>query len=230
LLYIYAIVDRAPKPLGRGLAGESLQAVKSAGVTLIVGDVDAAPSVTPENLKAHDRVASRLARRARAVLPARFGWVVGDEKEIASGLSSHRADIAESLRVVSGCVQMNLRLFGQSPSQPDPHLHPRLIAPSEGERSSGTQYLRARAQALRDAETLPELGPLRARLAGLLRAQREERLGTGDLVGTAYHLIARGRLRTYRSRVQSAAAELAPLRVRVSGPWAPYAFGPAGLR
>lgn len=224
-LYVYGIADVPPARLGRGLAREPLRAVGGRGVVAIAGVVDDAPGPDPAALEAHDDVVRRLARRCPAFLPARFGWTAAGDAELRAALAPHRAEMKAALAEVRGCVQMIVRLFGDTPRRAaDPARGRR--PPDEG---PGTAYMQDLARASRDAESLPELEPLRTRLAGLLRAERQQRHGTAGLVGTAYHLVERGRLRTYRARVQAAAGLLGPLRVQVSGPWAPYAFGPRSL-
>jgi hypothetical protein len=227
MLSVYAITDRAPLRLGRGASGERLRLVAASGLVVVVGGVDAPPAVSPEALTSHDAVVRRLAARCPALLPARFGWTAADDAELAAAVSPHAEAIRESLRLVNGCVQMNVRLFGKATAaaREDPPAQP--LPPSTG---PGTRYLHERARRLREAAHLPELAPLHARLAGLLRAQREERQDAGDLVGTAYHLVGRGRVRTYRARAARAAREIQPFRIQISGPWAAYAFGPETLR
>jgi hypothetical protein len=227
MLRVYAITDRAPLRLGRGAEKERLRAVAASGLVLVVGEVGA-PPLTPEALTAHDAVVRRLAGRCPALLPARFSWTAASDAELAGAIAPHREDVLTALRLVTGCVQMNVRVLGKRPAvAASTRATENAAAAGEGE---GTRYLKRRAHVLREAESLPELAPLNARLEGLLRARREERQAAGDLLGTAYHLVGRGRLRTYRARVARAAATLRPLRLRVSGPWAAYAFGPETLR
>jgi len=124
---------------------------------------------------------------------------------------------------VRDCVQMNVRVLGDvAPAAPPAPLAPDRDRP-------GTQYLRERVKAWHASAALPEIDPLRAAVAPLLRAEKQERQGAAGLVGTAYHLIQRTRLRAYRAGVRRATAALRPFRVRVTGPWAPYAFAPEAV-
>jgi hypothetical protein len=219
VLYVYAISDEVPSRLGRGR-----RTVESAGLQVTVGETAAAPAVTPEALQDHDAVVRRLSVRCPALLPARFGWVAADDAEVRAALAPHAASLRASLDLVRGCVQMTLRVFGDTrPAAPAPSAPPGAAA------SAGTRYLLQRADVLRAAESLPELAPLRAHLAPMLRASREERHDAGGLLGTAYHLVERRRLRAYRAVVRKTAGALSPLRLHVTGPWAPYAFGPREL-
>ena len=206
--------------MGRGLAGEKLRVITARGLVVMAGEMEAAPPPLPETIRAHDLVVRRLARRCPALLPARYGWT-GTERDLRARLAPHRRELLRALAEVRGCVQMTVRVFGDTPS-----ARPRRTTRRP---PTGTAYMLERAEAWRTSESLPELDPLRARLAGLLRSERQERHGTAGLVGTAYHLVERARVGTYRARVRRAAAALDPLRLHVSGPWAPYAFGPRSL-
>lgn len=223
MLYVYAISDTRPRPAGRGLAGEPLRVVESRGLVVIAGEMEAAPAPHPESVRAHDAVVRRLARRCPALLPARFGWT-STAAELRANLAPHRRDLLRALAEVRGCVQMTVRLFGDTPASKPPRAARRRRGTADG-----TAYMLERAEAIRASESLPELDPLRARLAGLLRGERQERHGTAGLIGTAYHLVERARLGAYRARLRRAAPALEPLRVQVSGPWAPYAFGPRSM-
>jgi len=222
-LYVYGIAARRPARLGRGLGRERLRTVAGRGFVAIAGELEAPPMPEPAALRAHDAVVRRLARTCPAFLPARFGWTLA-EPELRAALAPHRGELKAALEEVRGCVQMIVRVFGETAAEHGPETPPAAAG-----RGPGTTYMLERARAWQQAESLPELDPLRARLTGLLRAERQERHGQAGLVGTAYHLVERGRLRTYRARVRSAAAALGPVRVRVTGPWAPYAFGPRSL-
>jgi hypothetical protein len=72
---------------------------------------------------------------------------------------------------------------------------------------------------------VPELDPLRGRLAGLVRGERVERHDRPPLLATVQHLVLRGAGDRYVDAVNDARATLAPWRVSVTGPWLPYAFG-----
>jgi hypothetical protein len=223
-LYVYAVASRRPVPLGRGLQREPLRAVALRGAVAIVGEMGARPAPDPERLQAHDAAVSRLARRCPALLPARFGWIVATADALRAALLPHHRELDEALRLVRGCVQMNVRVLGDVAPTAAPVPPPT----GTGERP-GTRYLLARAEAWRAAAALPELDPLRSTVAPLLRAEKQERQGGGGIVGTAYHLIERTRVASYRARVARAADSLRPFRVHVTGPWAAYAFAPEGV-
>jgi hypothetical protein len=108
---------------------------------------------------------------------------------------------------------MTLRVFGPRRRAPRAAEAPRL--------GPGTRYLVAR----RRAHGIPELDPIRPLLDGLVSDERVQRHAAPPLVASVYHLVPRGRCAQYRAGVARAARRLAPLRLTVSGPWPPYAFG-----
>jgi hypothetical protein len=231
-LYVYALVDEEPpipeSALGAGLAGEPLALVRCGGIAAVAGGQEAAPPPSPETLARHDEVVRRLAAAAPALLPARFGQWVRGEAELRETLAPRAGELTEALALVRGCVQMTLRVFGETPGA-EPGLEP---APEETG-GPGTRYLAARRQALERARSLPEISPLREALQPLLRAERIERVdryGAGRLLGTAYHLVPRDRAAEYLGAVEATGGQLpGGWRVAASGPWPPYAFGPGGI-
>ena len=76
----------------------------------------------------------------------------------------------------------------------------------------------------RRARKFPELDPLRASLAPLIRAVRVERHSEPGLLASVYHLIDRGASAEYQRIAE--AASLPGLRLTVSGPWPAWSFAP----
>src|SRR5207247_1773611 len=109
-LYLYALVGRpVRRPLGRGLGGEALRLIEVARLLVVAGRIDNAPRVTPTALRRHDATVRRLAGRTDAVLPIRFGTVVGDRLALARALAPRAAGLREALALVAGHEQMTLR-------------------------------------------------------------------------------------------------------------------------
>jgi Gas vesicle synthesis protein GvpL/GvpF len=220
VLYVYAFVrGESSGRLPRGGAGERLRLVACPGGVAVVGDVDRAPTPTVGRIRRHDRVVSGLARRFAAILPTRFGSVVAADATLAAVLAGRAEEIADALALVEGRAQMMLRLYGRAA----PGSIPDDANPARG---PGTRYLTGRMSAQRAAATLPELAPLRPALTALVLAERVERHRTPPLIATVYHLVERGSARTYLAAVAAASPDLVDVRVRASGPWAPYAFAP----
>jgi len=222
--YVYALLAERPHgDAGPGLDAEPLRFVRIDGVLAAVGDMAAAPPVTPTTLRAHDAVVRRLAAAVDAILPVRFGTLVdGDERALADAVAGRAPRLREALALVAGREQMTLRVFGNAAPVGD-------VGPIASELGPGARYLESRRrQTQRDAD-VPELAPMRSRLAALVRAERAQRHDAPPLVASVYHLIDRGGGAAYLDAVAASAAALAPTRAVATGPWPPYAFAPESL-
>ena len=214
-LYLYALVGRpVRRPLGRGLGGEALRLIEVARLLVVAGRIDDAPRVTPTALRRHDATVRRLAGRTDAVLPIRFGTVVGDRLALARALAPRAAGLREALALVAGHEQMTLRVYGEAVTTSD-----ESAAESAG---AGQRYLARRLRARR----APEVDPVRRALRGLVSAERIERHERPPLLASVYHLVRRGDSKRYLAAVAAASAQLAGVRVSPSGPWPAYAFAP----
>ena len=214
-LYLYALVGRpVRRPLGRGLGGEALRLIGVARLLVVAGRIDNAPRVTPTALRRHDATVRRLAGRTDAVLPIRFGTVVGDRLALARALAPRAAGLREALALVAGHEQMTLRVYGEAVTTSD-----ESATESAG---AGQRYLERRLRARR----APEVDPVRRALRGLVSAERIERHERPPLLASVYHLVRRGDSKRYLAAVAAASARLAGVRVSPSGPWPAYAFAP----
>ncbi len=219
-LRVYAIVGRPNRRALEALSRGRLRAIKSGALAAFVEECRTTPATSARALRHHDAVVRRIARHVAAVLPARFGTVVQSEQTLAALLKSWSKDLRQALSLVERQEQMTLRVFSNRVV-----VAPRT--PPGDERAAahpGTSYLRRRARA-QSAPGAPEIEPLRAALAPLVSAERIVRHDRGPLVLTAYHLIPRGRARSYR-QVLRRYASVAGSRAVASGPWPPYAFVP----
>jgi hypothetical protein len=224
VLYLYALVSDPPGgDVGRGLRRERLQILPGRGFHVIVGRMDTAPEAAAATLQRHDATVRRIAATVDAILPIRFGAVVPDEDTAARLLMPRAIELAGRLVHVRGREQMTLRLFGsRGPGRPPPALL--VEAPAGSRLGPGARYLAERKRLLHTM-AVPELDPIRPLLDGLVADERVQRHATPPLLASVYHLVPRGRRAQYRLRVARAATRLAPLRLTVSGPWPPYAFG-----
>ncbi len=222
ILYLYAVVDAEPAgALGEGIGGEPLRLVPSGGISAVTGDLAAIPQPSPETLKRQDAVVQHLAGLFTALLPARFGENAADEAALAAKLVPRERELAEALKLVRGCVQMTLRVFGE----PDPAPEPGPIEVG----GPGVRYLETRRREEQRLHSLPEIGPLGEALRPLLKAERIERHAAGPLLGTAYHLVPREGTAAYLAAVEETRGRLGGRRVAAPGPWPPYAFAPGGM-
>jgi hypothetical protein len=221
VLYLYALIDSKPRgDMGRGLHRERLQALAGSRFHLIVGRLDTAPEPVAAAIRRHDATVRRIAAQVDAILPIRFGTTAPNEAAAVHCLAPRAIELAGRLVHVRGRAQMTLRLFGARAATPPAPAPP---APA-GDRRPGTRYLTER-QRLYASAAVPELDPIRRALDGLVADERVQRHEAPPLLASAYHLVPRGRTTQYRTRVARAATGLAPLRLTVSGPWPPYAFG-----
>lgn len=225
-VYLYAIVGSAPVvPLGAGLAGEPLSLVEAGAVVAVVGEMEDPPVATPDAIRGHDEIVRRLAEFSDAILPARFG-TVQDATALAEWLAEAAEGLGEALHLVSGREQMTLHVFHDEASVAV-DVEARDESADETGLGPGARYLAERRQHWRRKERVPELEPLRPRLDALVTAERVELRATPPLRASVYHLIERGRSAEYRDAVEANLDLVAGVRLRVSGPWAPYAFAPA---
>ncbi len=214
-LYVFALVEQAAAPFSA--TGHRIEFVEVEGVYAAVERIRRAPAVTEDALRAQHEVVEQIANRVTAVLPARFGALV-DDRELGAVVFQRRTAIREALALVLGRRQMTARLFAVDAAAP---------AAAEPVRSrvvSGTEYLEGR-----QAAASP---PLPAALAGLASAVRsyvvaERAEGSrGRVLSTLYHLIDEADVEAYKAAAASVKRGVHDSTLTISGPWAPFAFGP----
>lgn len=212
---VYAVIRSSGSPTTfRTRSAGQLRVLRRGAIAAIVGD-GPAPRPTASTLQRYDRTLRELAARVPAILPARFGTAVSED-ELLFILSSRRDSLARALSTVRGRVQMTVRVMtrgGGTPHRDLEHL--------PGDASSGRDYLIGKARAATAARTVPGFDPIRKAVTRWIRDERvDQRLG----VASVYHLIPRSSAEAYRRGVRDA-AEAAGVRLVVTGPWPPYAFG-----
>ena len=190
---------------------------------MVVGRMDEAPAADAAALRGHDAVVRRIAATVDAILPMRFGSVAPDEDTAARLFAPRAIELAGRLVHVRGHEQMTLRVFGPrraARSRP-PAPGSATTAPARPggaiprRATSGSMAPRRRPSSIRSARCSTASSPTSASSATL----------TPPLLASVYHLVPRDRGARYRTRVARGARQLSPLRVTVSGPWPPYAFG-----
>jgi hypothetical protein len=239
--YLYAVLDASPSgSQAPGAFGEPLASITVGPLVAVVGLTDTAPQRSIDALSAQDAVVRRLAARATAALPARFGTLLS-EAALRERLAAAEAELAAALTLVAGCEQMTVHLFG--PRQ-TPALGPGDAEPPDREtpRGPGTRYLHERRAAWRRARAVPEAAALRRRVADLVRAEQAERRPPRDrhepreitdvadsLVASVHHLVPRARVDEYRALVCRGGDDMGPWRPVITGPWPVYAFAPGAV-
>jgi hypothetical protein len=236
--YLYGVLRApAPRALGIGLAGERLELTRWSNLVAVTGALAERPAVEIAALRAHDAVVRRLARRAPAVLPARFGSIVRDEAALIEWLRLRAPGLRQALSLVAGSEQMTLRVYGTTRVNGSALADGRgPAAGAEGPAAGalgtlgpGARYLAERLRAHRRTSFAPALAPLRQALGPLVRAERVERHDRSPLLVSVHHLVPRGAGARYRAGLARARSQLRPLRMRASGPWPPYAFAAAAV-
>lgn len=231
-LYVYALVELQPRVAPRLRAGVTRERVeiRPAGrIGAIAGSIDAPPDPTEAAVRAHDAVVRQAARVWAAILPVRFGTVVGDDRALRRLLADRRTSLTRALAHVRGGAQMTIRVFGAAPV-PDklPDRSGGAAVDGNDAAGPGTRYLRHAAAVDARLKRLPELDPLRDAVSQYVRAELVEPHSSPPLIASVFHLIDRARARGYTRRARQAASD-ARLRVAISGPFPPYAFGPEDL-
>jgi hypothetical protein len=224
-VYLYALLAEPPSgALPAGLAGEALRLVPCGGILAAVGDVAKAPDADRATLTAHDAAVRRLAALSSALLPARFGSVSEDDRQLGDALRARVPALRDALAAVRGCDQMTLRFFRPEGSA----VAPPGDADVAADAGPGTRYLAARRALAGDPAALPEVRVVLDALAPFVRGERRQRHERPPLVASVYHLVPRDGLVAYRAALAAAARE-ASVRVTASGPWPAYAFAPDEL-
>ncbi len=210
-LYVYAL-------LGTSIAGARLplrriEIVPVGGLFAAAERFLSPPALTEAALRRQHRIVVKLSRLSTAVLPVRFGAFMTDD-ELPQIVRARRTVLLRALKQVRGRDQMTLRIFG-----------PPLEVLPASRSSSGSDYLRARAAAIR-----PTLTPGARALVKAVSSVVDDQHVSGSRGGvqlTIDHLVRRSNVARYRRLLSSCAGELQPrLDIAVSGPWPPFAFAP----
>ena len=231
MLCVYALTPSAARRVrSRGIDGEPLRAVTRGAVSAIVGDLRAPPKPVSDRLARYDAVIQHLARSHASLLPVRFGTCFAHVGELTFVLDTRQDSFHRALRRVRNRAQMTVRILtveeggGQQPrgtGQAPGDRQARATAVLTTRTGAGSAYLRERAsEAARDRE-VEGFDPVRT---AVRRWVRDERVEKREGVATVYHLVPRSAAAAYTRSVR-AAAERAGLRLVVSGPFPPYAFG-----
>ncbi len=164
-LGVYGLVSPAPRRIGvTGVAGERLRVVTVGTVSAIVGDVARAPKPTEANLRKYDSVMRALARTSPALLPVRFGAQFRDLDELSLVLQSRQLSLRRLLGHVRNRAQITIRIAVSESALPE---SPRP--------TTGSSYLKARADEAKHAREIPGFDPVRAAVRRWVKDERVER-------------------------------------------------------
>lgn len=252
-IYLYGFVsEETPTPQAlEGIAGGAVEVLDVGGVGAVVGRVPAeefAPEVLDARLEDLDWVAAHGVRHERVVtwfvdeasiLPARLFTLYTSEEALLERVRARRSEIAERLRDLAGRREWDLKVsFDAEALRPHLARHSEKVAAFEEEvagASPGRRYLleRKKDELLREEggrvarrladELLEEVGALADRVREL---DLPAKAGTAPVVLSAALLVRAEREDRLRDELdaRSEALDACGLRVRFSGPWAPYRF------
>ena len=208
---VYAFADAGLPPRLR-IRGRQLRTLSFGPIAVVIGAAPAARGVTTRALLAQHAIVTELARRSRALLPARFGSLAR-EGSLQAVVREHAHALRSALDRVRGRVQMTVRVFGP----------PDASRPQESRGHGGAEYLRSRR---RRARHLPPEHAVIRRLMTPLARDEHAQAGDGRLRLTVFHLVGNDDLQPYRERAAALQSQLQPLEVVVTGPWPAFAFSP----
>ena len=214
-LYVYAVADPG-LPARLRVRGRLLRTVSVGRIAAVVEAARGSREATPEALREQHAVVVALARRSRAVLPARYGTRL-TPAALRAAIVEHRETLAAALDRVRQRAQMTIRVFGP----------PDATRPRDARAPGGAAYLRSRRNRLHHLP--PEIAAVRRALGRFTVAERAE-AGSRSLRLTVFHLVADDAIGEYRDQASALQSTLAPLQVTVTGPWPPFAFSPELFR
>ena len=216
-LYVFALTNQPAPPLRHG--NRRIEFIDVGGVHAAVECVAVRPIVSEATLRAQHDIVMKIAASVDAILPARFGALL-DRAELESLVAIRLAPIREALELVSGRVQMTVRVFVSveravaRPVQEYDRVRRSAAAPS------GTEYLQQRRRNANPALS-GEAATISAAVRGLVHGERSDR-SEGRAGWTLYHLVDRRALPQY----QRAMEPFKSSSVAITGPWPPFAFVP----
>jgi hypothetical protein len=210
--------EPGPEPGLAGVGGAAVRLLEAPHLGLWLSE-SAGEGAEMERLREHDAVV-RTALGSATPLPLRFGTLLRDEDAARELLEERRDEFLGALERVAGRVEMGIRVLWERPG---------VEAPAPKEVHSGTEFLERKRRELRaeegrrrEAEEL--LGEIDRQLAPLALPTARSVLALPDVAGTLAHLVQRSEVPRYLQDVEGARASLPHVRLRLSGPWAPYSF------
>lgn len=246
-LYVYCLGDELSGALFEGLAGVGgarVRLLELGRLSAAVSDAGEEPfAVTEEKLMAHNRF-NAAALAVSTPLPFRFGTRAARER-LAEYAASNEAALADALARVRGCVEMSVKLMERAGGGGKAGgTRPGAEAESEGGGQEGAKggeeeeaeavgrgtafLLKKRREVMGEEEARRRAGGLAAWLAagveGLARESAVRVSPSEAIAVRAAHLVERGRVAEYRSRLRGLGSGRPGLRLLTSGPWPPYSF------
>jgi hypothetical protein len=230
-LYVYCLaagIDALPQPL-RGIAGGEVRLLKTGDLSVVVSEFDGdKPPINRENVVAHSAVVGNVLNHTTP-LPFRFGALVTREK-LESFVTARHDALKARLDHVRGCVEMSVKVISKTnDGQPQPDGQA-----SDLENKPGTAFLLEKRQELlgteaRAAEAQQLASWLETQVGDIVRETQTDTNLTDKLLLATSHLVEKGDVEQYRTKLKSARLERPKLNFLVSGPWPPYSFANINL-
>jgi hypothetical protein len=237
VVWVYAVAAHLdPGQLSglTGVGGEPVRAVAEAGLSAVVGSVDAAAfgdSSFPNLLadvasietigRAHHQVVASVGSDG-PVVPLRLATVYPDDVVVRALLAAHRADLAELLQSFSGTQEWGMKVYLE-PADGEARGGPGAAAPAEQGGPPGQEPRWQQAEAC--------AAEIDRALSGMAIAARRHptpylRISGGDgwMLLNGVYLLDAARAAEFAAIAQSLIGEHAALRAEVTGPWPPYSF------
>ena len=161
-LYVFALTNESAPPLNHG--DRRIEFIGIRGIHAAVERAAHPPDLSEDALRAQHQIVLKIARQVDAIIPARFGaWLDRDELEML--VSMRIGPIKEALAVVTGRVQMTVRVFtGEGSASATERVATRhdgagmeLIRGAFDKGRTGAAYLDERRQQAAPPLTGPEL-------------------------------------------------------------------------
>jgi Gas vesicle synthesis protein GvpL/GvpF len=168
----------------------------------------------------HQRAVADLALKVE-LLPARFGTVFLSEESLAGHIENDKKSIQSVFKKIAGADEWGVKVFRATQSK----------APAMIEASSGTDYLKRKAQSVMPRKKKEEDPALSEFVSALSKVSADFAPGGKASAGQpnlAWHgsfLVRRAQQKKFSAALKKHTATLGgSYRVECSGPWPPYSF------
>lgn len=235
--YIYCIVraagSRSFGKIGIGAPSSNVYTTTFKNLGVVVSDT---PFIryepNEENALAHERVVEKVMEH-QTVLPARFGTIFKDEKNVRNMLVRLYSQFLSELRRLDGKVEVGLKVFWEPQDairevEKNPAIH--NLEQAITSQSRGLAYLmrkkldeNIRTELNRKADAYSDL---------IFRTLRKQAIAAkllkpiGHMILNGAFLIHKGRMQDFGDEVKKLQGQLQAkaLGFHLSGPWPPYNF------
>ncbi|ABF41410.1 Gas vesicle synthesis GvpLGvpF [Candidatus Koribacter versatilis Ellin345] len=167
----------------------------------------------------HQRAVGDLASKVE-ILPARFGTVFLSEASLQEHIAGQKKSIQSVFKKIAGAEEWGIKIFRTATPK----------APAMIEASSGTDYLKRKAQTVmprkkEEDPSLAEFVEALSKASADTAAGGKASAGQPSLVWHGSFLVKRTAQKKFAAALKKSTAKLANnYRVECSGPWPPYSF------